>query len=1061
MRERAATDFSTNLIVLAGAGTGKTSLLIERMLVAIGSGIATLPQLAAITFTEMAAGELHARLSLGLTRLHARATGSADHDPEHAADRAYAHLAALAVAPEAVAQRALDAFDALPGAAITTIHGFCVQVLRAFPREAGLPPGFSVDAAGEGAQIFDEAWADFLQHALGPEGTDAPAWNALLEEMPLADVKELARALSEPAIPESLLEAPYVPADARALFGAEARALADGAPGTVFGEGCRVLAEEGLPALQAFLAERGGPEEVLDDRRVAEPVKLARSFLKDLVPVDETGFAAAHARVAPLAREVRRRRRARGLVGFDELLAATARLLRVHPEVRERLRARFRMLLVDEFQDTDPLQYEIVLFLAEAPGGRASNPYAAELAPGRLFLVGDPKQSIYRFRGADYAALARVLARVRACGGEELQLEDNWRSVEEVLAPVHAVFTEPGSAVWRTREGYQPPYVPVRSARGSGGAGTGVEIWSVSGVRPGPLPAEERRRVEGRVLARALSEGVEEGRFRLRDVTVLLRAFTGLRHLLRPLREAGIPFVVSGGREFLDRPEIVGTLAVLRAVAHPGDPAAVLAFLRSPAGGVPDDVLAEFAEGDGRWSASQRVDGRRFPLLAAALARLRKLQEATRALPADAAVRRVISDTSLPTLHACAFEGAQRIANLRKLQSTAAELGRDGKLSLLEILDAIEGQRGSDPDGESPLADEGMDAVRILTVHAAKGLEGKVVFVPDLAAAGRVRDRKPPKPGAEVARLPDGPALALRIRGRLGLTAVWQGREEDRHEEAEEARILYVALTRARERLIVLCGESTMKPRWAKVLEPWGYLRERPPQDGARLLGGHVVHRSVADREGPLPSVASLPSAADPALVATHAARLAALTEAAVPPLRIPSHLDQERIWPEGEGTGDRSTARAVGTAVHRVLEGWPEAAAPRRQAAAARVAAHAVEADPRPVERETAVILAAFGRSPLAARLQAVEVLGREVPVLLQDGPTAWRGTLDLLYRDGDEIVVADYKTDKDEDEEVLRARYGGQLDVYARAVAEALSLPRLPRRELWLLRAGRVVAC
>src|SRR6185436_19223906 len=193
-----------------------------------------------------------------------------------------------------------------------------------------------------------------------------------------------------------------------------------------------------------------------------------------------------------------------------------------------------------------------------------------ELAPGRLFLVGDPKQSIYRFRGADYAALARVLARVRACGGEELHLEDNWRSVEEVLEPVHAVFTAPGSAVWRSREGYQPAYVPVRAARGSTGSGPAVEVWSVSGVRPGPLAADDRRRVEGRVLARALVEGVREGRFQLRDVTVLMRAFTGLRHLLRPMREAGIPFVVSGGREFLERPEIVGTLAVLRAVAHPG-----------------------------------------------------------------------------------------------------------------------------------------------------------------------------------------------------------------------------------------------------------------------------------------------------------------------------------------------------------------------------------------------------------------------------------------------------------------------------------------------------------
>src|SRR6185436_17871486 len=196
----------------------------------------------------------------------------------------------------------------------------------------------------------------------------------------------------------------------------------------------------------------------------------------------------------------------------------------------------------------------------------------------------------------------------------------------------------------------------------------------------------------------------------------------------------------------------------------------------------------EFAESGGRWSVDQRVDGKRFPLVAAALKRLRALQEATRALPADAAVRRVLSAAKLPTLHACAFEGAQRIANLKKLASTAAELGRDGKLSLLEILDAIEDERGSDPDGESPLADEGMDAVRILTVHAAKGLEGKVVFVPDLAATGRVKERKAPKPGAEVARLPDGPALALRVRGRAGLTAVWQAREENRHEEAEEAR---------------------------------------------------------------------------------------------------------------------------------------------------------------------------------------------------------------------------------------------------------------------------------
>jgi ATP-dependent exoDNAse (exonuclease V) beta subunit len=200
--------------------------------------------------------------------------------------------------------------------------------------------------------------------------------------------------------------------------------------------------------------------------------------------------------------------------------------------------------------------------------------------------------------------------------------------------------------------------------------------------------------------------------------------------------------------------------------------------------------------------------------------------------------------------------------------------------------------------------------------------------------------------------------------------------------------------------------------------------------------------------------------------VDAHAARVAAVHAAASPPLSVPSALQQERLWPgddieeeEEVGVLDRTAARAVGTAVHRILEAWPQAAAPRHQAAAARVAASAVGADPKVVERETAAILSAFARSPLAARLTSLHVLGREVPILLHEAPTAWRGTLDLLYRDGDDVVIADYKTDKDADDAALRAQYAAQLDVYARAVTRALDLPRPPRRELWLLRAGRVV--
>jgi ATP-dependent exoDNAse (exonuclease V) beta subunit len=278
---------------------------------------------------------------------------------------------------------------------------------------------------------------------------------------------------------------------------------------------------------------------------------------------------------------------------------------------------------------------------------------------------------------------------------------------------------------------------------------------------------------------------------------------------------------------------------------------------------------------------------------------------------------------------------------------------------------------------------------------------------------------------------------------------------------AEEARILYVATTRARERLVVLCGAFRGQARWAKALEAWGYAKDRPPADCAPLAGGSVLHRTVVDDGAALPAIQTPSLATDRALVDAHAARLAALHAATGPPLRVPSALEQERVWIGQEGGLERGTARAVGTAVHHVLERWPEAAAPRLQAAAARTAAAAVQAEARPVERETAAILSAFARSPLAARLAGLDVLGREVPVLLADGPTAWRGTLDLLYRDGEDVVVADYKTDKETDDALLRERYAGQLDVYARAVAKALNLPRLPRRELWLLRAGRVVSC
>jgi ATP-dependent helicase/nuclease subunit A len=377
------------------------------------------------------------------------------------------------------------------------------------------------------------------------------------------------------------------------------------------------------------------------------------------------------------------------------------------------------MILVDEFQDTDPLQYEIVLFLGERAGSCASDAYEADLEPGRLFVVGDPKQSIYRFRGADYEAFLRATSRIVRSGGRELRLTANFRSVGGVVGPVNALFEK--EACWVERAPYQPPYIPISARWENGSTAPAVEVWTVGDAASGPTRAAERRDLEARILARGILRLKEERAIeRFGEVTVLLRAFSPLPRYLRAFREAGVPFVVAGGREFLARPEVSHLLSILRALAIPSDPVALLAYLRSPAGGVPDGELAAFAAEGGEWSLRASPDAGRLPCLAAACERLRRLEEETRELPAGAVVGHALRASRLLTLSAVAFEGPQRVANLRKLAAFAAAVAADGRRSLLEVLDAIEEERTLALEADSPLADEGSVAGRVLTVHAAK-----------------------------------------------------------------------------------------------------------------------------------------------------------------------------------------------------------------------------------------------------------------------------------------------------------------------------------------------------
>ncbi|MDX1388831.1 MAG: 3'-5' exonuclease, partial [Acidobacteriota bacterium] len=509
-------------------------------------------------------------------------------------------------------------------------------------------------------------------------------------------------------------------------------------------------------------------------------------------------------------------------------------------------------------------------------------------------------------------------------------------------------------------------------------------------------------------------------------------------------------------------PEVGHLLVVLKTLARPSDPVAVVAFLRSPVGAVPDAQLAEYAAEQGLWRWSVDVDAERFPDIARAFGVLRDLAERTRQAPADEVVRRVLDETNLLTVSAAAFEGPQRVANLEKLGAAAAELARDGRLSLIEVIEALEQGRTSTAESDSPLADEEIDAVNVMTIHKSKGLENNVVIIPDLA---REDFWLPPKGPVMVARLGDGTeALAVRSGGICNLGWVRVEWESSLHEEAEETRVLYVGMTRARERLIVLAAPSRRKSSWVESLRAWGYrINEDKTVDDLELLGGRIRHDKRKE-----PKIDATPSetVAEGAAEAVTAYREAVrrLTDAGKP-LRAPSDEEEWRD-PGDEDRGARrlrravskDRARAVGVVIHRLLESWAgdEEALRADVGRVAREVAGAAGLDPTAVEVESGEIVDGFLGSELAQRLARVEVVGRETPLVLAtpDGHR-YHGTVDLIYRDADgEIVVADYKTDLERDESLLRSRYRGQLAVYGAAVQRALDLDRPPRTELWHLR-------
>ena len=1059
-RREAAGRLERNVVVSAGAGTGKTRLLIDRLTLLIVGREMPVDKLVALTFTKKAAEEMRDRLERRLRDI------IADPDALPLLNELYP------TNRDRRARLAARALDDIPKAQIGTIHSFAGHLLRLYPVQAGVDPAFREDDGTAFETIFEKEWRNWLADELSSGSPREKAWRAWLAAIDLSDLRAAAWALSEN---ESALERLSHPEDPAPLMHVSAETID------------RLVTENGVPKRSKVFAPRleamrrvfaavgaGKKPSPLDIDQVARltvPPEWkeraeAASDLKTLqkralaaASIDEKLVGAVVAAVTPFVRRFRRELSRRGVLTFDDLLLKSRNLLRDHTAVRAALKAHFQTFLVDEFQDTDPLQGEILFYLAEAPGAEAKDWRQATLAEGRLFVVGDPKQSIYRFRGADIAAFEEFWKRMVNQGALEASLTCNFRSERHIIDAVNAIF----SRIMVHEPYIQPAYQALDCGfRGEGGPACEIAVVESGDEDP---KAHVQRVFEGELVAGRIAKDVGQvvnGRpLAYRDFAILIRGTNAFAPYLDALRERGIPFLAEGEKTYFHRPEILELSNLLAFLCDPADTLALAGVLRSPLGGLTDAEVLELKLADS-------LHVRRPPKIlkdkiGTLYETLSRLLETAHARPVPDVIRGLFDASGLVDLAAGRRHGEQAVANLRKAAQLAEKWIGAEPLTLRNFVERLRLYRDESRDeGENPLADVQYDAVRVMTIHKVKGLEFRCVFLPNLSAAS---GRATADPDVVVQDWRSESA-GLRLPGARVMNASRLLIDEEirRRETAEELRVFYVAATRAKERLLLIVRRPTRAGApYADFLiraAAWpGEGVSTVSPDGVDIAVSPFPWKALVRRRGENPIVLSgdwTPAPLAKNLSSRFAERKRCRGERLIvtPTSRLRANHPPEaekRPLLDDEIELDRTPAIMIGHICHSVLEGWDfkpatKASAGRLKSAvalAARFHGLLEESDGRDaVLAEAEKILTGFVSSDTYRRLGGISVQGRELPFFYPlgsgDAPKLMRGVMDLVYRDAGGIVVADYKTNRVDDATIdeVAESYRPQGEIYVKAI-------------------------
>jgi ATP-dependent helicase/nuclease subunit A len=951
-RDLIANDLDATLVVEAAAGTGKTTELVNRIVRVIETGRATITEIVSVTFTEKAAGELKLRLREALEQ--ARNNAKDQYAVEDMVGRDFSR-----------AERLDAAIRQLEEAQISTIHGFCADLLRERPVEARVDPLFSVLTEAQARRLFDTAFNGWFQEQLndpseavqrslrrpvfsgfgvsadkeeGPvdrlrnAGWELIQWRdfkadwqrppfdrARRIDLLVDQLREFAALSSDPVSRHDNFHFDTHPA--RQLSGEIDRTEAASGRGREGGRDYNRL-EAALIDLgrnRQFQRARKGSGRTYKAGVSRDDIARVREQLQgDLTQFEKDANADL---AALLCRELREclyryetEKAKAGALDFLDLLLKARNLVAKDEDVRRSFHQRFKRIFVDEFQDTDPLQAEILLLLA-GDDPSVSDWRKIRPVPGKLFIVGDPKQSIYRFRRADVGIYLDVYNMLEAAGlpaeapgakvgAKRVSLRTSFRARPNIQRTINAAF-EPVMSHEANPD--RPGYVPLEPFRPDLADQPSVVVlpvpepygiqrisnakieeslpdavgayvdWLInkSGWKVAERPTDVgHASTVGRDFSRTTDDaattalGFQPGEreclvpIQARHICLLFRRFTSYgddmtRPYVRALEARGIPHLLVGGRSFHNRAEIETLRAALAAIEWPEDELSVFATLRGSLFAINDEELLEYRSRVGVFHPF-RIPDEVSSSVVAALKLLQSLHRSRNHIPVASTISKLLDATRAHVRFALEHGGEQVLANVLHVAELARHYEADGGISFRGFIDELCEQAEDGQAGEAPILEEGSDGVRMMTVHKAKGLEFPVVVLADITAKLR--------PSAASRYLdPVSNTCAVRLAGCSPFDLIQHEQDELQRDEAEGVRLAYVAATRARDLLVVPAVGDQEREGWIEPLNraiypPFGSRRQ---QIGARGCPEFKSKDSVLMRPNADPA---LPTTVSPGL---------------------------------------------------------------------------------------------------------------------------------------------------------------------------------------------------